>query len=42
VWNKASEKILLKNGMVFVKYVEKGYFNNGQWVAVNILSKKKS
>lgn len=33
VWNKASERVLQKNGMQFVRYVEQGYQKNGAWVA---------
>lgn len=35
IWNKASEKVLQKNGMTFVKYIEKGLLKKGKWVAEN-------
>jgi len=38
IWNKASEKVLLKNGMRFVRFIEKGYLKKGQWVAENLLA----
>lgn len=36
-WNKASEKVLVKNGFKFVKYIEKGFIKNEQWVDENEL-----
>jgi len=38
VWNKASEKVLLRNGMKFSQYLEKGFLKNGKWVEENLLS----
>lgn len=37
VWNKGSEKVLLSNGFKFVKYIEKGYQKNEEWVAENLV-----
>lgn len=36
-WNKASEKVLLRNGMQFVRYIEKGYQKKGVWVPEHLL-----
>lgn len=41
VWNKASEKVLQKNGMEYVQYIEKGLFKKGEWVAENKLAINK-
>ena len=41
IWNKASEKVLKKNGMKFVRYVEKGFKKNGKWVDENLLAISK-
>ena len=35
LWNKASERVLHKNGFKFVKRIEQGLFKNGQWIAEN-------
>lgn len=35
IWNKASEKVLQKNGMEFIQFIEKGLFKKGKWVAEN-------
>ena len=35
IWNKASEKVLKRNGMKFVKYLEKGFKKDGKWVEEN-------
>lgn len=35
LWNKASEKVLQKNGLQFVEFIEKGLFKKGKWVAEN-------
>lgn len=35
LWNKASEKVLTRNGMQFVSTVEKGFQKKGQWVPEN-------
>lgn len=40
-WNKASEKVLLKNGFTFVEYIEKGIFKNGKWVPENLVAINK-
>jgi len=37
-WNLASEKVLTRNGMVFVKHLEQGFQKKGEWVAENQLS----
>jgi [ribosomal protein S5]-alanine N-acetyltransferase len=42
LWNKASEKVLKKNGMVFLEYLEKGFQKNGEWVEENLLEIKKA
>ena len=41
IWNKASEKVLLKNGFRFSRHIEKGYFKNGKWESENQLVLKK-
>ena len=33
LWNKASEKVLLKNGFKFVRHIEKGLWKNNAWVS---------
>jgi len=38
IWNKASERVLKKNGMQFVRFIEKGYMKKGEWVAENLLA----
>lgn len=38
IWNKASEKVLKKNKMQFVRFIEKGFMKNGAWVAENLLA----
>ena len=38
VWNKASEKVLQRNGMEFVEYIEKGFMKRGEWVDENKLA----
>lgn len=35
VWNIASEKVLKRNGMKFIEYIEKGFQKKGKWVAEN-------
>lgn len=35
IWNKASEAVLKKNGMIFLKYIPKGFQKNGQWIEEN-------
>ena len=37
LWNKASEKVLLRNGMIFERYVAEGFKKNGEWVEENLL-----
>ncbi|MEM6799883.1 MAG: GNAT family protein [Bacteroidota bacterium] len=37
-WNAASEKVLHKNGMKFVRFIEKGFEKRGKWVAENEVS----
>ncbi len=37
LWNKASERVLKKNGMEFIRYIEKGFQKKGKWVAENLL-----
>ncbi len=37
LWNKASEAILKKNGMRFLKYIAKGFVKNDEWVEENML-----
>ncbi len=37
LWNKASEKVLKRNGMTFDRYIEQGFKKNGQWVEENLL-----
>lgn len=37
LWNKASEKVLLKNGMTFLRYIEQGFQKKGEWIAENLL-----
>lgn len=38
LWNKASERVLQKNGMRFVRYIKEGFMKNGEWVEENLLS----
>ena len=38
IWNKASEKVLKRNGMEFVEYIEKGFQKRGEWVDENKLA----
>ena len=38
IWNKGSEKVLHKNGMQFDKFIEKGLFKKGKWVAENAVA----
>lgn len=37
LWNKASEKVLLRNGMIFERYVAEGFKKNGEWIEENLL-----
>ena len=41
VWNKASEKVLKRNGLEFKRYIKKGIKKNGKWTEVNLLSLSK-
>lgn len=41
LWNKASEKVLKRNGMKFEKYLPQGFKKKGEWVAENLLSIEK-
>jgi len=34
-WNKASEAVLLRNGLTFVKFIEQGFQKNDEWVPEN-------
>lgn len=38
LWNKASGKVLTKNGMKFIRYIEKGFQKRGEWVEENMLA----
>ncbi|MEL6255849.1 MAG: GNAT family protein [Bacteroidota bacterium] len=38
IWNKASEKVLHRNGLTFVEYLEKGFQKRGEWVAENLVA----
>ncbi len=38
IWNKASEKVLKRNGMSFVAYLEKGFKKKGKWIDENLLA----
>ncbi|GHC08362.1 GNAT family N-acetyltransferase [Cerasicoccus arenae] len=35
LWNKASERVLQKNGLRFLRFLQFGFFKNGQWVEEN-------
>lgn len=37
LWNKASERVLKKIGMIFVEYVPQGFIKKGKWVEENRL-----
>lgn len=41
IWNKGSEKVLTRNGMKFIRFIEKGYKKNGEWVNENLLAISK-
>ncbi|MFK8164523.1 MAG: GNAT family N-acetyltransferase [Lewinella sp.] len=34
-WNKASERVLAKNGFQFVRYLAEGFLKKGEWVPEN-------
>jgi [ribosomal protein S5]-alanine N-acetyltransferase len=38
LWNKASERVLLKVGMHFVRHIPQGFHKQGEWVEENLLS----
>lgn len=38
IWNKASEKVLIKNGFKFEKHIEKGFVKEGKWICENEFS----
>jgi ribosomal-protein-alanine N-acetyltransferase len=42
LWNKASESVLKKSGMKFLKYIEKGFQKRGVWIEENLLEIKRS
>jgi ribosomal-protein-alanine N-acetyltransferase len=37
LWNKASERVLTKNGMRLIRYLEKGFMKKGKWVEENLV-----
>lgn len=37
-WNKASEKVLLKNKMSLIRYIAEGFKKKGIWVAENLFA----
>lgn len=41
IWNKASEKVLERNGMKFVRYIPQGFKKKGQWIDENLLAINK-
>lgn len=41
LWNKASERVIQKNGMQFVRYIPEGFKKNGEWVEENLYSIQK-
>jgi [ribosomal protein S5]-alanine N-acetyltransferase len=40
-WNKASEIVLARNGMVFLEYQPQGFKKNGQWIPANKMAISK-
>jgi len=38
IWNKASEKVLHRNGLSFVEFLEKGFQKRGEWVEENLVA----
>ncbi len=42
LWNKASEKVLKKNGMTFIRYIEKGFLKKEKWIEENLLGINRS
>lgn len=41
-WNKASERVLIKLGFRFVRYIQHGFQKNGHWVAENLLALERA
>jgi len=41
IWNKASQRVLEKNGMTFLKFIKNGFEKNGKWVDLNLMSISK-
>jgi [ribosomal protein S5]-alanine N-acetyltransferase len=41
LWNKASERVLKKIGMKFLKYLENGFVKNGVWMEENVMEIKR-
>ncbi len=41
-WNQSSEKVLVKNGMKFLRNIQEGFLKNGQWVAENLFGIERS
>jgi len=37
LWNVASERVLKKAGMTFIRYIPEGYQKKGKWVEENLL-----
>ncbi|MEO1654845.1 MAG: GNAT family protein, partial [Bacteroidota bacterium] len=42
IWNKASERVLHKNGFRFVKLIEKAFQKKGEWVDENFVVVEKN
>ncbi|MEL7122269.1 MAG: GNAT family protein [Bacteroidota bacterium] len=42
IWNKASERVMVKNGLQLVEFMEKGFKKKGEWVAKNKYGIKRS
>jgi ribosomal-protein-alanine N-acetyltransferase len=42
LWNKASARVLEKNGLQFVRYIKEGFKKHGEWVEENLLSIKRN
>lgn len=38
IWNKASGRVMEKNGMIFQEYLERGFLKRGAWVPENLLA----
>lgn len=41
LWNKASARVLEKNGLQFVRYIKEGFKKHGLWVEENVCSIKR-